>query len=227
MALLTIPEFQLKKIVDAILLYIRTDYNANGDDSHLAKLVNGIVDSKIDVYNQAKEIFINRYGKSDKELRCNYFFNSQRASIPTIHIMLSEDNKGMDGIGVDEGYNDTVYDLVLKTTNNVYNRAFDSVMSLVITSDNSFETIIIYHILRSCLVSVFNDLQFAGIQNPKLSGGTLNINPELVPLSIFYQVINIGYFYDVPAPSIFTNETYADFISQGIAISGDEEESSS
>jgi hypothetical protein len=85
----------------------------------------------------------------------------------------------------------------------------------------------IYHILRASLVSVFNDLQFAGIQNPKLSGGTLNINPELVPLNIFYQVINIDYFYDVKVPSIFTQETFAEFVSLGVALATETTDDSS
>lgn len=226
MALLTIPEFRLKTIIDAILLYIRLNYEEYEDDCHLADLVNGLSYEKYNLYTQAKEIFINRYGDT-KELKSNLFFNSERASIPTIHIMLSEENKGPDGISVDENYNDIVYDQVLKTTKEIYNRAFESMMSIVITSDNSFETILIYHILRSCLISAFHDLPFAGIQNPKLSGGTLNINAELVPLDIFYQVINIAYFYDVPAPQIFTTVTFAEIIAQGIAVSTEEDESSS
>jgi hypothetical protein len=219
MAYLLIPEFDLKTIIDAILLYIRSDYATNGNDSYLAKLVNGIKLDKYDIYEQATEVFITRGKNHPQELKCNLFFNTERASIPTIHIMLAEDSTGPNGIGVDPSVDGQVYDTINKTIADTYNRAFDSRLSLVITSANSIETIMIYHILRAALVSVFNEMQFAGIQNPKLSGGTLNINPDLVPLNIFYQVINIDYFYDVQVPTIFSQETFASLVAQGIALS--------
>lgn len=220
MALLTIPEFQLKTIIDAVLLYIRTNYNTalDKDDSYLATLVKGIKSGKHDIFEQAVEIFINKGRNHPKELQCHLFFNSERAPIPTIHMMLSEDNTGPNGLGVDEGFHKAVYDEVLKTSQGFNNRSFESRLSFVITSDNSLETIITYHIIRAALVSVFNDLQFQGLQNPKISGGTLNINPELVPLNIFYQVIYLDFFYDVQVPTIFTNETFGDLIAQGIAL---------
>jgi hypothetical protein len=232
MALLLIPEFQLKTIIDAVLLYIRTDYNTviDKDDSYLAILVKGLKLGKYDVFEQAVEVFINRGRNHPKEMQCHLFFNSERASIPTIHIMLSEDNIGPNGIGVDEGYNQAVYNAVLKTSQSYNNRSFESRLSFVITSDNSLETIITYHIIRAALVSVFNDLQFNGLQNPKISGGTLNINPELVPLNIFYQAIYLDFFYDVQVPTIFTSATFADLIVQGIALNEEvtiEESSSS
>jgi hypothetical protein len=227
MAYLLIPEFNLKTIIDAILLYIRSDYSSNGDDSYLSKLVNGIKLDKYDIYEQATEVFITRGKNHPQELKCNLFFNTERASVPTVHIMLAEDSTGPNGIGIDPSIDGQVYDVINQTIKETYNRAFDSRISLVITSANSIEAIMIYHILRASLVSVFNDLQFAGIQNPKLSGGTLNINPELVPLNIFYQVINIDYFYDVKVPSIFTQETFAEFVSLGVALATETTDDSS
>lgn len=218
MAYLNIPEFRLKTIIDAILLYIRTDYIANGDDSYLASLVNGLVLDKYDIYEQAIEVFVNRTKNHPQELKCNLFFNTERAAIPTIHIMIAEESKGPDGIGIDPSVDGQIYDTINQTIKETYNRAFDSRLSLVITSANSIEAIMIYHILRASLVSTFNDLQFAGINEPKLSGGTLNINPELVPLDIFYQVINIDYFYNVQVPSIFSQETFADLVALGTAV---------
>lgn len=218
MAYLDIPEFRLKTIVDAILLHIRTDYAANGSDSYLSQLVNGLVLDKYNIYNEAIEVFVNRNKNHTQELKCNLFFNTERSSVPTIHIMLAEDSKGPDGIGVDPSVDGQIYDTINKTIKETYNRAFDSRLSLVITSANSIETIMIYHILRASLVSVFNDLQFAGINEPKLSGGTLNINPDLVPLNIFYQVINIDYFYNVQVPSIFSQETFANLVALGTAV---------
>lgn len=221
MGLLFIPEIAMKNMLDAILLFIRTDYNnsSDKDDSYLAQLLNGSREGKYDLYEQAVEVFINRGINHPKELQVHHFFNSERASIPTIHIVLPDDVVGPNSLGVDEGYQDTVYNSISRTTKETYNRTFDTRLHMVITSDNSFEVITIYHILRSALISTFNDLQFKGFQNPKISGGDLQINPELVPEHVFFRAINLDFLYDVAGPSIFTLETYGDFISQGIAIS--------
>jgi hypothetical protein len=217
---LFIPEIAIKSIIDAILLYIRDDYSTvvNKDDSYLAQLVKGIKLGKYNLYDQAVEVFINRGKGHPKELLTNLFFNSERASIPTIHIVLLEDATGANGIGVDEGFNSPIYDSISKTTKAVYNRSFDSRIHIVITSENTLEVIVVYSILRAALISTFTDLNLNGFQNLKISGGDLQINPELIPQNIFLKAIHLDFFYDVPAPSIFTNETFADLIAQGIAV---------
>lgn len=227
MALLVIPEFRLKQIVDAILLFIRNDYVANGDNCHLATLLKGIKVGKYDLYEQAIEIFVNRGRGHPKELQCHSFFNLERAAIPTIHIVLPDDATGPNGIGVDENFVDPIWDPISKTNRPVYQRSFDSRLNLIITSENSFEVITIYRILQSMLITVFNDIQMQGLQNPKLSGGDLQINPDLVPAHIFFRAINLDFFYDTPAPTVFTNETFSDLIAQGIAISTELTEESS
>lgn len=215
-----IPEITIKQIVDSILLYIRTNYNStlDKDKSYLALLIKGLKLGKFDIYEQAVEIFVNRGRNHPKQLEVHHFFNLERAAIPTIHIGLTNDDTGPNGIGIDQGFNEDIYDSTNQTIKEVYNRAFDSRISLTITSENSLEVITIYHVLRAALISTFNELQFAGMQNPKITGGDLQINPDLVPAHIFFRVLHIDYFYDVPAPTIFTRETYADIVAQGIAI---------
>lgn len=219
--MLFIPELAIKNIINAILLYIRTDYNnvVDKDDSYLAKQLKGLKFDKYDLYEQAIQVFITRGINDQKELKCFHFFNAERSPIPTIHIMLPDDGVGPNGIGVDNGFNKPVYNPVTQTTNDIYSRSFDSRLNIVITSENSFETILIYRVLQSILITLFDNLQFAGFQNPKISGGDLTINQDMVPQHIFIRAINLDFFYDIAAPTLFTQETFGDLVAQGIAIS--------
>jgi hypothetical protein len=227
--MLFIPEISIKTILEAILLFIRSDYNnaTDKDKSYLAGLVKGLKLGKFDLFEQAVEIFINRGKNHPKELQVFHFFNAERSPVPTIHLILTDDAVGANGIGVDNGFNLPIYDSVSKTTKDVYQRSFDSRLNLVITSENTLEVITIYNIIRAVLIATFNDLQFVGFQNLKISGSDIQINPDLVPQAIFTKGLNLDFFYDIPAPTIFTNETFNDLVAKGIAISTELTEESS
>jgi hypothetical protein len=61
--MLFFPEISIKTILNAILLFIRTDYNnaSDKDTSYLAQLVKGLKLDKFDIFVQSVEIFVNRF----------------------------------------------------------------------------------------------------------------------------------------------------------------------
>src|SRR5690554_4982848 len=106
-----IPDIKLHEILIACVDTIRADYElykATPSDTILGQLINDTVQKDTGKYkwlDQATEIFINRDENHPKFLETRLFFDRERADIPTIHVMMSGENKGQDGIGFDSGFN--------------------------------------------------------------------------------------------------------------------------
>ena len=180
-----IPDIKLHEIVKACIRALRADFDQNGSvpsDTIIWYLLNDQKMSdtgKFKWYEQAVEIFINRKESNPKYLDTRLFFDRERASVPTVHVMMSGENKGADGIGVDLGFRPE--QVIGESQRSVFNRQFDINANIVITSDNTFETVIIYHVLKSMMISLMNHIQLVGFINPVISGRDITLSQELVP----------------------------------------------
>lgn len=205
-----IPDIKLHTIIKSCLSALRVDYEANGStesDTILYHLLNDsqVADTgKFQWFEQAKEIFINRDSNHPKYLDTNLFFNRERASIPTIHIMISGESKGMDGIAMDEGYNEA--QVIGGDFRPVLNRQFNVNANIIVTSDNSFETVIIYHVLRSMLISISTHIQLSGFINPNISGRDITLSQEIAPNGVFARTINFTAGYELDVPEVVLNQ---------------------
>jgi len=203
------PEIILKKLIDGILIYIKQDYNKYTDKSKsiLYNYFNGQVYGKFDYYQQAVDLFINRGVEHQRKLETRIFFDSDRAGIPTIHITLPNENPAKDGLGMGEGYADPV--IIDGKQHEQYTRTFDTMFHVVITSDNTFEVLLIYHLLRGMLVSVFDSLELSGFMNVMIGGQDVQINSELVPKGIFFRSVTVKFEYEITVPSIISAQQIA------------------
>lgn len=208
MGRINISELVVFNTVKGVLTYIREDWKSNTDKTQtfLYDLWNGVkIGANYDCYSQVQELFL----KEDAEQRVldvRLFFDAARAPIPTIHITLPSETGGGDGIGVDVGYEEPEFDDVAGEFKLVNNRMFNASYNIVISSDNSMEVVMIYHTLRAALISAFEHIELAGLRNPKLSGGDLNINSDLIPPNIFMRVITISAAYDIAIPQLFAQK---------------------
>jgi hypothetical protein len=199
-----IPDIKLHEIVKSCLLAVRSDHEVNGgtpSDTILWHLLNStkMADTgKYAWYEQAVEIFVNRTESHPKHLETRLFFDRERAAIPTIHIMMSGESKGADGIGLDVGYRPE--QVIGDQQRPVYNRQFDINANIIVTSDNTFETVIIYHVLKSMIISLMTHIQLVGFINPNISGRDITLSQEIVPNGLYARTINFtaGYELDVP-----------------------------
>lgn len=218
MGYLLLPEIALKNILEKILLYIRNDCRDNAmEDQLLYKLLSGLVIEKYNFYQQSLEIFYNRNVKHPRYLQINNFFNAERAHLPSVHLVLADEMNGIAGLGLDENFVQSIVNND-NTETEIYTRSANTRLVLIVTSDNTYEVICIYHVLRACLISVLNDLQFQGIQNPKISGGDININSEFIPQNIFLRSLNLDFFYEISTPKLFSTQTFVDLVVEGIPI---------
>lgn len=233
-----IPEIELHNTLKAILTLIREDYENRSNKEHtlLYKILGSNRLQRYNLYEQGKKVFL---AKEDdpRFLDVQMFFNMKRASIPTIHITLPSEQAGQDGLGIDEGYADPAYDEipslgdpdVLQTSPN-YTRRFDTTYNIIITSDNTNEVILIYHLLRAILIPVFDHLNQVGIENCKIGGRDIQAYPSLVPDSIFMRGLSLSFSYQITSPGIFKQDIIQKIIldySIEIELPVDEDEDSS
>jgi len=204
--MLYIPELEIKKIIDGCLLHLKNDYDEKVDKTKtlLYNMYNGQIFGKFNYYNEAVSLFTKDIDDPSK-IETRLFFDLSRASIPTIHITLPNESKGeMDGIGVDLGYADVIENVDGFMEPNT--RSFSTQYRIVFTSNNTFEVLLMYYTIRAFMIGIFESIELAGLRNLKLSGGDLNINPQLVPPGIFLRALNLNFNYEV-SQSIFTKET--------------------
>lgn len=201
-----IPEDKLFYFIKFSLKCIKEDFEKNIDEKnsilyYLFKEVEGEIKGVeyMDWYTQAKELFL-RDNAHPRKLTTRMHFDASMASIPTIHLNLPGEQTINNGIGVDKGYRENTYD---EQGNEQFShtRGFQSGFNIIITSDNENEVLIIYHTLRAFFISMLDYLDYQGLRDPKISGGDLQFNPEIVPPHLFVRFIGLNFWYEVDIPS--------------------------
>ena len=202
MSLVIIPEIILLNTINNLLKLISENYNNQVDEttSLLYFIFGDLSLQRYGMFTQAKSVFITTKD-NPRNLEVNIFFNTNRAHIPTIHIVMNDESPGEDGLGIDEGYNSQV-NIDDEKYFRTYTRRFDTTYSLVITSDNSNEVLLIYHVLRNFLIQSIEHFSLSGLENPKISGSDIDINTELVPKNIFSRAMPISFSYEAQALSL-------------------------
>lgn len=199
-----IPELVIYQTLENITKYIRDDLKANEADetkSFLYRLL-GLDDDgnpmKMNRYNyfvQAKKIF-----NSVQNLNVNFGYNFEVAKIISFHIILPSEQPSSIPLGEDEGYQtetDEEGNTQLK-----FCQMFSSTYQIMITSDNSNEVNIVYHIYKSLLIALVPHLSLKGLLNPKLSGNDVVFRDDQMPMGIFHKVLNLSFDYELVVPQL-------------------------
>jgi len=197
--MIQIPEIKLKSLLDAILDRVKADYEGNTvkEQTFLYRMFYGLVVGNYDFYSEAVRVF-NRKFDDPRTIDTRMMFDRERAAFPTIHVTVPNDNPISDGIGFDEGYhNPDIEDVNGELTN--FTRGYNSQFDLVITGSNTFEVILIYTTLRAALINNHMSLEMNGFRNPKISGGDLRINDQIMPVS-YMRVIHLNSFFELTVP---------------------------
>lgn len=221
-----IANFRLKRIIDFLIGYVRADYASHLPNDHHSFLYKVLEDEVIGnkvLFEDAKAIFITNTDHP-KHIEVRPMFDHTRAPIPTIHIGLAGENPFGDGISFDNNYESPEFD----DENNTYNlnntRGFNTQYNLNITSCNSDEVSIIYHVLMALLIGAPHILELNGIRNPKMSGGDL-MTRDITPVA-YMRILKLNFFYELSVPQIVLPQDtsiISKFIWDGKAISSEEE----
>lgn len=204
-----LPEIRLKRITDSLLEYLRVDLAENMENntenkSHLYLLFHENFDDKNASinYNEAKSIFLRKESDA-RYLKVSPVFDRRRAIMPTIHIVVPQDNEEYRQIGdISGSYNDENGYVKDKL-----GRAFQTQFNLITTSDNINEVLYINYILRALLLGAVPLLEAVGFINPGFGTQDLNINPELFPANAYMKGILMTASYPEIVPEVAVNSS--------------------
>lgn len=206
-----IPELIIYDNLIKLFNFINIDFAAQTDEKNtlLYHIFKNDINSanltfnKTDYYQQAKTIFILRNNDSPRKLEVNMGFNLERAHFPTIHIMMPSESPGMSPIGTNEGYANGIGGTGYGDEYQVYTVGFSAAYSLLITSDNSLEVLLIYILLKSGFIGLKTQMELDGFQNVTFGGSDLMFNSELMPTNIYSRNFNLNFAYDFSGRDIF------------------------
>ena len=200
--MMTIPEAILKKIIDHFFDYTVDNYlnTDNKEESFLWFLFGDKKLGKYDYFKNAAAIF-SRDDDHPRKIETHLFFNRERFGFPTIHIGLPSEQLANGGNGIGFDYTTTnIFKDPFKFTA-VRQRLFHSRFNIVCTSDNSFETLIVYNWMKCCLIGNVDILEVNGLQNPILSGGDVLLDEQIMASNVFSRALFLDVMYDTTSPS--------------------------
>lgn len=192
-----IPEYIIHSSLELAIKYLREDFTSslNPTDSFLYKLVGGVKFQKYNYFEQAQSIFITELG-NPRHITLDLMYNATSDQMPSIYISTPADSTDKNGIGMDEGYQPSELSQDGQVMQSVFTRRFSGVYDIVITSDNSNEIVLMYHILKSLLISLYFHFNASGLQNVIISGNDLTPYSELVPKNCFQRIIRLKCEYE-------------------------------
>lgn len=206
-----VPELIIYDNLIKLFNFINLDFVAQADEAdtllyHIFKTdINSanLTFNKTDYYQQSKAMFILRNNDSPRKLEVNMGFNMERAHFPTIHIMMPTETPGMSPIGTNEGYAEGIGGAFSSEEYQVYTVSFSAAYSLLITSDNSLEVLLIYILLKSGFIGLKTQMELDGFQNVTFGGSDMMFNSELMPANIYSRNFNLNFGYDFSGRDIF------------------------
>lgn len=217
--LVNIPELIIKDTVSKLIRYIKIDYDNQPDKNKtlLSRLLGDQTLQRYNFFEESKSVFL-KSPSDPRYISVNMMFNRDRQQGPAIHIMLPSENETDMTLGIGEGELDFITDeddvsLIQKT----YNKRFRSSYNIVITSDNVNEVILIYHVLKSLMISANGHFNMKGLFNIKLSGRDMQINSELVPPHLFIKSLSMDCEYETGAIELLPIDYITDFDFEGTA----------
>lgn len=207
-----LPEQILFKILSQFIDVIKADFNANTDERNtiLYNMFNGISIGEYNYYKEAKSLLLRDAGDPNS-LKVRLFFDTSRAGLPSIHITLPSESsdRGANGIGFDKGYEEAYRSQDNTEYAEVNTRTFSITYQIVCTSGNTFEVLIMYHLLKCLFISFIDSLELSGLQNPKISGQDLDLRDYFAPDIVFSRGLNVDFFYTVSVSEAIKQKTMA------------------
>lgn len=211
------PEIIIYKSLVSIFNIVKQDFLESTDEEQsmlfnfFGKDENGdfLNFEQFNYFEQAKETFI------QKSPQVNLGYNLEVASMGSIHILLPGENGQPLTIGADENYQPYIQNQTeFKAT---FSQRFDSTYNILITSENTFEVILIYNLLKSSILALNYHFELAGLRLPKTSGQDLNVQSDLVPTHIFHRSLMLNFFYELNVSDFFYKKLVKNFKITGIA----------
>jgi hypothetical protein len=213
----TIPILKVKKFVDLLIEFVKTDYEEKTDKtkSFLYRVLSDNTSDGWDFYQNGIEIFVR--GEDDKrKLETRLMFDRSRAGLPTIHVREPAKNKGSyDGIGffddeivVNEstGLDDQNQPLP-STISSTARKTFSSQFDIMITSGNSLECVLIQEVLESAMLASLDTLTIPFFELVDFTSKELMMSDETERNQLFIKSITLNIQYQKDGiPKLYTED---------------------
>ena len=209
------PDIILCRTLESIVKLLRENLIANSksDEETILYKIIGVDEEKkplkwnfVNFYKQAKKIILD-----ENNLSVNFGYNLETSTPICMHIILPSE-QGKMCIGADEGYlserdKEGNYQLY-------HTEMYDTTYQIMITSTNSTEVTIVYHIIKSMLLMLVDQIDLMGLRNPTLSGNDIVMQDDLTPVPIFHRVLNVSFTYEHNVPKLIKDNIAKSFIYQ-------------
>ena len=209
------PDIILCSTLESIVKLLRENLIANSksdEETILYKIIGVDEEEKplkwnfVNFYKQAKKIILD-----ENNLSVNFGYNLETSTPICMHIILPSE-QGKMCIGADEGYlserdKEGNYQLY-------HTEMYETTYQIMITSTNSTEVTIVYHIIKSMLLMLVDQIDLMGLRNPTLSGNEIVMQDDLTPVPIFHRVLNVSFTYEHNVPKLIKDNIAKSFIYQ-------------
>ena len=223
-----IPEIAIEKIISTAVNFIRKDYKDNveqhGDEklSYLYYLTSLVFVERVDVFKEAKKIFLIEDEKDPKKININLGFPQTIKGAVNITITHSGEQYGTNALGVDQSpyiYEEFVNDTeVSDHWRNDFGRRYNSTYQIIITGDNTNETLITYNILKAAIISFEGTahLSSLGFDNVRITGQDMIIKTDVTKKK-YAKNITLNFEYEFRVPDVNRLTYWNNLIFKGLA----------
>lgn len=214
-----VPELVVFQTVKAALQVLRENWELYKNDEQRSFIYrclgafNGL--QRYDMLQQAKAVFFRPINANEpRYVDVSMGFDTDRIQkkMPTVHIIMQNENPKDNSLGLGSGnfdpefYEDAIdpqdpesATIGKYSPNN--SRRFTQQLNLLISGDNSNEKILIYHVLKTIMISYIPYLNELGFENVEFSGGDVQINTEVAG-NIYMRNLIMKHDYDLISPSL-------------------------
>lgn len=209
------PDIILCRTLESVVKLLRANLienEANDKETILYKIIGVDEEEKplkwnfVNFYKQAKKIILD-----ENNLSVNFGYNLETSTPICMHIILPSE-QGKMCIGADEGY---LSERDVEGNYQLYHtEMYETTYQIMITSSNSTEVTIVYHIIKSMLLMLVDQIDLMGLRNPTFSGNDIVMQDDLTPVPIFHRVLNVSFTYEHNVPKLTKDNIAKGFMYQ-------------
>ena len=224
-----IPDFALENLLTTAIKFLKKDYDEQVTKyeklSYLYLLTHGVGIQRLNLFEEAKAIFFNTDKNSDKKVSVTLGWPETLKSSLNIIITHVGEDYAQNALGVDQGTE--IYEEHVPTSidsdgepNNwrtTYARRYKANYRIIITGDNTNETIVMYHVIKSLLIAFEGTSHLAamGFQNPQITGNDIEIKTDIIKHK-FAKSIRFSFEYPFRTPDVNRVQYWNALVFKGI-----------
>lgn len=219
---IVMPEIVIFNTIKIALDFLRKDYaerlvEGKEQESILYLMLEDNQLQRYNMFEQALSVFISPQNANEPRfLDVSMGYDSDRIAkkVPHIHIVLNSDSPKDGSLGLGSGNIYPVFggsDDVSGEYREYHELSFTQQANLIISGDNPNEKVLIWHIIRSLLISFIPHFTAHGFRNISFNGGDIQINTEVTG-KMFLRNLTMSYDYSLAVPDLelseYLNEIY-------------------